>query len=168
MSKKDSITTFDFQTGLGGVIPSTQEAYNKVINSQITLKKETENIKQFKINFEKTIINKLKLLATFPTKKEVFVFIVQYFNSVKDYSSRDIDNMAKTILDTLKGKFYYNDSQVKTLLVQKDIKDYIPQDFIYVAIKEIKNERDVEAVKISGIDRARTYYNEFKKTIKLL
>lgn len=98
----------------------------------------------------------------FPTDREVFVYIVQNFIAEKEYSRRDVDNMAKTILDVLKGKFYHDDSQVKTLLVGKRIEPRIPVNFAYIAIKEIKDGREVEAMKISGLERSVVYYQELR------
>lgn len=65
--------------------------------------------------------------------------------------------MAKTILDVLKGRFYHDDGQVKTLLVGKKIDLYrVPQNFGYVAVKELRSDSDVEALKISGVERCIT------------
>ena len=70
--------------------------------------------------------------------------------------------MAKTMLDVLKGKFYYDDGQVKTLLVSKRIDWRIPQNFAYVAITEITGGNEVEAIKQSGLERSITYYCELR------
>ena len=51
---------------------------------------------------------------------------MQYFAIEKEYVRRDVDNMAKTILDVLKSRFYRDDSQVKTLLVGKKLEKRVP------------------------------------------
>ena len=71
--------------------------------------------------------------------------------------------MAKTILDLLEGKFYRDDKQVKTLLISKKVdRKNIPQDFIYIAIKELKNNQDIDVLRVSGIDRSVVLYQEIK------
>ena len=92
----------------------------------------------------------------------MFVFVVQYFASDKEYGRRDVDNMAKTILDVLKNRFYRDDSQVKTLLVGKKLEKRVPQDFAYVAIKRLGSSQDVDALKISGLERSVTMFQELK------
>lgn len=114
-----------------------------------------------KISFE------IKDQKIFPSEKEIFVFIIQYFVSNKDYIRRDIDNMAKTILDTINGLIYKDDGQVKTLLVGKKIEKRIPQNFAYIAIKILEKDKDVDALKISGLERSITMFNELKKQMIL-
>ncbi len=70
--------------------------------------------------------------------------------------------MAKTILDLLRNRFYRDDSQVKTLLVGKKIEKRVPQDFAYIAIKKLSATQDVDALKISGIERSVTMFQELK------
>ena len=107
----------------------------------------------------------------------MFVFVVQYFASDKEYGRRDVDNMAKTILDVLKNRFYRDDSQVKTLLVGKKLEKRVPQDFAYVAIKRLGSSQDVDALKIvsEGINAFRkdttgvlliTHYNRILQYVK--
>ena len=71
--------------------------------------------------------------------------------------------MAKTILDVLRGRFYHDDSQVKTLLIGKKMADHrVSQNFAYVAVKELKSGGDVDALKISGLERSVTMFQELK------
>lgn len=163
MSKKSKqISRVDFDTGIGEVIPSTQEAYRQNSFSESVRKEEKERLTLFKEIFEKKIDKELKDSKQFPSTHEVFVFIVQYFVSEKEYRSRDIDNMAKTILDVLKKRFYQDDGQVKTLLIGKKMEGRVPHNFAYIAIKELKVGRDVDALKISGLERSITLYQELR------
>ena len=73
-----------------------------------------------------------------------------------------MDNMAKTILDILKSRFYRDDSQVKTLLVGKKLEKRVPQNFAYVAVKRLGASQDVDALKISGLERSVTMFQELK------
>ncbi len=70
--------------------------------------------------------------------------------------------MAKSILDILKERFYRDDSQVKTLLVGKKIEKRVPQNFAYIAIKKLSAIQDVDALKISGLERSVTMFQELK------
>lgn len=165
MSKKrsTSLTSVDFDIGIGEIIPSTQEAYRQGSFSKAVRKEEKAGILNFKQNFLQRVEEALKEKTQFPTNNEVFIFIVQYFISEKEYESRDIDNMAKTILDVFKGRFYQDDGQVKTLLIGKKMENRVLQNFAYIAIKELKGERDVDALKISGLERSVILFHELKK-----
>lgn len=166
MSKKNKlpIEQIDYQIGVGLVIPSTQEAFNNKKDFSANVRKEEgQNLKKFKEVLGTQIENYILVNSQFPSKHEFFVFIIQYFASEKDYRSRDIDNMAKTILDVLKDRFYKDDSQVKTLLVGKKIEKRVPQNFAYLALKEIKDGRDIDVLKVSGLERSITLFNDLKK-----
>jgi Holliday junction resolvase RusA-like endonuclease len=160
---KVSITKVDFDTGIGEIIPSTQEAYHKDGFSHSTRKTEKEQLIKFKEILGKQIDKELVISQQFPTDNEVFIFILQYFISEKEYSRRDIDNMAKTILDTFINRFYRDDSQVKTLLVSKKIEKRVPENFAYIAVRELTSDRDIDALKISGLERSITLYQELKR-----
>ena len=162
MSKKnrETKTPVDFDIGIGDVIPSPPSRGSLSEKIQAG---EKGHLLLFKNNLTQKITVAIKGKNQFPTTNEVFIFIVQYFVSKKDYSRRDIDNMAKTVLDVLKGKFYDDDCKVKTLLIGKKIEERIPQNFAYIAIKELKDGRDVEALKTSGLERSIFLFHELKK-----
>lgn len=163
MGKKDKIplTQMDFQLGFGGIIPSTQEAFgpNKEFSGNVR-KSESGAVTNFKKVIDSHIDADIGQLKQFPSDNMFFVFIIQYFISEKDFRARDLDNMAKTLLDMLKGKFYKDDGQVKTLLVGKKIEKRVPKNFMYFALKEMKDDRDIDALKISGLERSVTLFNE--------
>lgn len=164
MSKKDKKiqTSIGFDIGIGEIIPATQEAYHDEAFSVFTRKEEKTGLVRFKANLAEKMDTNLKGIGQFPTDNEVFIFIMQYFASEKEYQRRDIDNMAKTILDVLKGRFYRDDSQVKTLLVGKKMEKRIPQNFAYIAIKKLSATQDVDALKISGLERSVIMFQELK------
>lgn len=162
MSKKQPLTSIDFDFGVGEIIPATQEAHsNNKFDGEIR-KTEKEGLVQFKSTLSSDLDSKLQNNENFPSDGEVFIFIVQYFASDKEYKRRDVDNMAKTILDVLKNRFYSDDSQVKTLLVGKKLEKRVPQNFAYVAIKRLGVSQDVDALKISGLERSVTMFQELK------
>lgn len=165
MSRKEKKikTTVDFDIGIGEVIPATQEAYREESFLVPVRKEEKEGVTRFKQKFLEKIELNLKNREQFPTEREVFMFVVQYFASETEYLRRDIDNMAKTILDVSKGRFYHDDSQVKTLLVGKKMIDRrVSQNFAYVAVKMLSATQDVDALQISGLERAVTMFQELR------
>ena len=161
MSTKSKISAIDFHFGIGEIIPSTQEAYREEFDSTVR-KVEKEQLTQFKKTLGQVLDERLRNDERFPSDREIFVFIIQYFASEKEYTRRDIDNMAKTILDVLKGRFYRDDSQVKTLLVGKKMERRVPQNFAYAAIQKLSSSRDADALKISGIERSVILFQELK------
>ena len=163
MSKKIKIISIDFDFGVDGSIPSTQEAYHFGEFEKEIRKTEKDSLSAFRGMVSAIIDDRLKKDERFPSAREVFVFIVQYFAAENEYVRRDIDNMAKTVLDVLKGKLYRDDSQVRTLLVgKKKIDHRVSQNFAYVAIKTLSDAQDVDALKISGLERAVTLFQELK------
>lgn len=162
MSKKQSFTAIDFDFGIGKIIPATQEAHHGDGFDGQVRKTEKEDLSNFKNILASQLDSELSSNEQFPSDGEVFVFIVQYFATEKEYMRRDVDNMAKTILDVLGSRFYRDDSQVKTLLVGKKLEKRVPQNFAYVAIKRLNVSQDVDALKISGLERSVTMFQELK------
>lgn len=162
MSKKSRITPIDFDFGIGDIIPATQEAYSGGEFAGATRKIEKVSLAVFKRTVSKELDARLAQDENFPSDGEIFVFIIQYFASELEYRRRDIDNMAKTLLDILKGRFYRDDSQVKSLLVGKKMEKRVPQNFAYVAIKKLSATQDVDALKISGLERSVTLFQELR------
>lgn len=161
MPKKSKISAIDFHFGIGDITPSTQEAYHREFASEVR-KTEKDSLIKFKETVGFKLDSELRGDGRFPSDGEIFIFIVQYFASEKEYNRRDIDNLSKTILDVLKGRFYRDDSQVKTLLVGKKMERRIPQNFAYIAIKELAPGREVDALKIAGVERSVTLFQELK------
>lgn len=162
MSKKLKITPIDFDFGIGDIVPATQEAYSGGGFETAIRKTEKTSLSDFKNTVGTDLDARLSQNDNFPSDGEIFVFIVQYFASESEYRRRDIDNIAKTILDISKGRFYRDDSQVKTLLIGKKMEKRVPQNFAYVAIKKLSSIQDIDALKISGLERSVTMFQELK------
>ena len=143
---RPNMATFDYKFGLTEIIPSKQD------------NREGEKIIAFKTLVEKTITPEIMGLSIFPSKKEVVVFIMQFFLSKKDYDTRDVDNMSKTVMDCLKGKIYIDDVQVRTLLVSKKISPRVPSNFVFVGIRELHGDTDIDVVKSMLTQQAITLY----------
>ena len=140
------MATFDYQFGLTELVPSKQDD------------REREKVTAFRSLVEKTLSPQIIASLTFPSKKEVVVFVIQFFLSKKDYDTRDVDNMSKTILDCLKGKLYIDDSQVRTLLITKKMSTKVPTNFVFVGVRELKGETDIEVVQTMLLQQAITLY----------
>ncbi len=143
---------FDYQFGLTEIVPSKQ------LDAR-----EGEKVTAFKTLVEKTITPEILMLPTFPSKKEIFVSVMQFFASKNEYESRDVDNMSKTVMDCLKGKLYIDDSQVRTLLVSKKISPKVPNNFVFIGIRELKGETDVGIVQEHLLEQAITLYQKSAK-----
>mgnify|MGYP001608227750 FL=1 len=163
MSKKVKSSGISFDTGIPLIIPSTQEAFKDGNRfSNLVRKEEGEQLQKFKKILGDQLGENLKNLEIFPSQHEIFIFIMQFFKDEKEYRLRDVDNMAKTILDVLKSKVYHDDGQVRTLLVGKKIHNRVPQNFAYIAITELKSDRDVDALRDSGLERSITLFQELR------
>lgn len=119
-------------------------------------------MQKFREPFLQILLDKLKDKTDFPTRNDVYIYIQQFFVSNKEYRRRDVDNMAKTMLDLLKNNMYYDDANVKTLLISKEINKQVTQNFAYIAIKKLSGEHNINVLKIAGIERAIMIYNRIK------
>jgi Holliday junction resolvase RusA-like endonuclease len=157
-----------YQFVITNIIPATQESFKKdSLNHYIRIK-ESKSVTEFKAAV-KTQVKNFPPPKCFPASKSVFVAIIQYFTSIKkDYRKRDVDNMAKTVLDVLgESNFYKDDSQVRTLLVSKRVElDKIPQNLGFIYIRTLEENEDIEAIKIL-VEEAIKTYSEFKNILKI-
>src|SRR3989344_6428810 len=145
---------FDYQFGLTELVPSKQ------LDAR-----EGEKVTAFKTLVEKTVTPEILNLPTFPSKREVFVSVMQFFSSRKEYESRDVDNISKTVLDCLKGKLYIDDAQVRTLLISKKVSPRVPSNFVFVGIRELHGETDIDVVKSMLMQQAITLYQTSVKSL---
>lgn len=153
-SKKDlPILSYDLATGIAELIPSTPTEKEE----------EKEPLKKFKVSFEERINKTIANQTKFPTDKNVFVFIIQFFNSKQHYDTKDVDNMARTILNCLKGKFYEDDGQVKIFLMIKIMEKRVPKNFAFVGVKELTDGHLHSLIKIAGLESAIVYYQTAEK-----
>lgn len=160
---RPKLTSVDFDIGTGAVIPATQEAFTVEGHDKKLRADEKDALAIFKRAFLEDLESQLTAATGFPTNKEVFVFILQFFVSQREYDRRDVDNMAKTILDILKSRIYQDDGQVRTLLIGKKMVDQrVDQNFAYIAIKTLNNDREVDALQISGLERAITLFQSLR------
>ena len=148
-----------------GVIPATQEAFKGGESvDPVIRRKERKCVTSFKETVS-TYINYDKPSNLFPTDSHLYVAIIQFYTSEKkDYKRRDVDNMAKTVLDVLnQGGLYKDDSQVRTLLVSKivDLKK-INQNLGFIYIKILNDGEDMIFAK-DLIGQAVELYGDLKE-----
>ncbi|OGG77929.1 hypothetical protein A3A36_02560 [Candidatus Kaiserbacteria bacterium RIFCSPLOWO2_01_FULL_52_12b] len=146
------MATFDYKFGLTELVPSKQDD------------REKEKVTAFRSVVNKTLAPEIIASSIFPSKREIVVFVIQFFLSKKEYDTRDVDNMSKTILDCLKGKLYIDDSQVRTLLITKKISPKVPTNFVFVGVRELKGETDIEVVQTMLLQQAITLYQTSVKS----
>lgn len=113
------------------------------VPSKRTRYKQDENKKIIKIyeapssaNFEKEMKKWLSSEPDpgWPFKGELFL-VISVRLTKKEYLRKDVDNIAKTIIDSLKGVVYEDDTQISSLYVNKRISDV---GGFFVAVKCLK------------------------------
>ncbi len=147
---------FDHTFGLPILVPSKQD------------ERETAFVSRFRTLVERTLTPQMLKSAMLPSKREVVVFVLQFFLTRKEYERRDVDNIGKTVLDSLKGKLYLDDVQVRTLLVSKKLHERVPDNFVFVGVKELRGETDIEVVREKLVEQGVTLYQASVKSSNAL
>ena len=143
------------------------EAHSLEGEFYISNNKAKENQKKFEEKFVEVI--KLNLTEHHPYKNPIQLEVIMKINmSEKRIKFVDVDNIAKAVLDYMKGYVFEDDSQVKNLFATKQIikDELIPQlSGIIVGVRILDNKPSLlngiefyEFVKISDED-----YEEGKK-----
>lgn len=162
MSKKRRIEFIseDFKTSISQIIPTKDDfIFTDKFTGETKIKEQSLAYKNFKQNLELILKEQLQGKTDFPSKKELFIFIVQYFSSNEKYVSYDLDNMAKTVLDTFKSHCYINDSQVKVLLAYKKMcNERVKENFAFVSVKILSDDKDLPIVLAAGLERSVSEY----------
>lgn len=149
----------EIDTCLGSVglvtIPSKKEDYKPIrdkcyiktngiekVLENIYIKKPSSNsVKEFKNLIQDQIIrngNYEKILK--PKLVEVFISIT--INREK-YFLIDVDNMAKTVLDSIKGYLFEDDNQVKRLIIDKqENKNKNNLNYLFICVTELTENRN--------------------------
>lgn len=141
----------NFKIGLFGIVPSSQPGRDGP--TLIAFRKQLSDI------VSKEIANNRE----FPTDRKLYVFLMQYLLSEEKYNRHDVDNMAKTVLDILKGKICNDDGQVIVLLAAKRIADHrVNQDFAYIEVKTIRDGATNEVLRAGGAENAITFFQQSK------
>ena len=142
---------FDFEFGLTELLPSKQN------------ERESRSVEHFREVFNEQLPEGELAKKGFPSGGDFFVAIIQFFSSKQEYELRDVDNMAKTLMDCLKGKIYKDDTQVRSLLSTKRHYAKVPANFLFLGVKMLKGDTDVGIVQSNIFDQAVTFYNSHKR-----
>jgi len=119
------------------VVPSKHLGYKQNEKKRITEIFGTPSSRNFE-NCLKQALSEDKD-PKFPFKGKLFLAI-SLAMSKKDYETKDVDNMIKTLLDAMKGIVYEDDSQICSVFVNKYVTDRTPG--FMVGIRELsKKER---------------------------
>lgn len=150
MAKKEhKKETFAFSTGYLGRIPSSQNGSEKVSYARF---KNEFNIKA------QEDIEKKKFI---PRDKYVYIFVAQLLKSEREFHGCDIDNMVKSVVDILIGKCYEDDGKVTSLWISKDYQAEYKDDFYFIGIRYLGEDRDPGNLNREGLHEAKQLYKKF-------
>lgn len=99
---------------------------------------EKNNVTEFKRSLQERL--KAKSKPNWPYKKELFM-AVNITGTKTDIYDKDLDNLLKTIFDTLKGVVFDDDKQIIKLSAEKQISDGIKG--VMIAIKELSATNNI-------------------------
>lgn len=136
---------------LGGeAVPTKQDAFKPVDLVEIdemgvetilkdfyVRKPETSSVKKFKEFIQNVANDVIKEKIAMPNAVQVHLSISV---TEKRYFEVDVDNLAKTVLDSLNNIAFDDDSQVSSLIVEKDIHP-MKINGIFIAITKLTPER---------------------------
>lgn len=100
-------------------------------------------VKQSIKDFETKFLDIIKGVKTdeHPYKKDIpLEIIINVKMSAKRYNNVDVDNIAKCVLDVMKGELFEDDSQLQSLFIYKEVPPAIPLELElqkYTGSKEI-------------------------------
>lgn len=136
---------FDVVGGyIGGFedIPTKQDKFKPIQDAEIIAKKNdgseekladvyvmNHKVKQSIKDFEAKFLNIIKGVKTgeHPYKKDIpLEVIINVKMSAKRYNNVDVDNIAKCVLDVMKGELFEDDSQLQSLFIYKEVPSAIP------------------------------------------
>lgn len=92
----------------------------EILKDVLQRQEDKDTIKEFRALFQdiaRNIFNEGNIIKK-PNKVEV---VLSISHSLEAFEISDVDNLSKTVLDALTGIAYDDDSQVTTLIVQKDV-----------------------------------------------
>lgn len=159
MSEKDKFVTFkqnpdvDILLGyMGMTIPSKKQDFKpievravhedgkeEILNNFYVKKPSSKSVREFE-----GLIRSVILSSDYQEKKILKPDLVEVSISIhltkKKYFDIDVDNIAKTVLDSIIGYLIEDDSQVKRVICQKDIHPLDMTGF-FITVTKLTNER---------------------------
>ncbi len=116
-------------------VPSKRIRWKQNEKGEIIKLYTSNSVKDFEIFVKESLINDRE--PNWPLSGDLFVAITIELKE-SEYNSKDIDNITKTILDSIKGSVIKDDKQICSIFVRKDIKRVMPGFF--VALKKIDRD----------------------------
>lgn len=123
-------------------IPTKQDKFKPIIDAEVIAKKAdgseeklsnvyvmNHKVKQSIKDFETKFLDVIKGVKTeeHPYKKTIPLEIIMNVKmSAKRYNSVDVDNIAKCVLDVMKGELFEDDSQLQSLFIYKQVMPAVP------------------------------------------
>lgn len=128
------------------IVPSNQYSHKKDDRGQLILNPPTKGVREFEYWMKEEYLKKINAFG-WPLKGDLFV-LLDIRLTKKEYSIKDVDNIARSLIDSMKGIVFDDDVQICSLIIVKSIDD-VP-GFV-IAIKCIKDADDRRNVmKIHG------------------
>jgi len=161
--KRGNKVSFDFNIGFPRIAISVKDGFKNIIDEKgkttgnIIIKELTKGEREFQEYIKKQTKARIKIARLekiLPTEKLVCVCILQYCVSQNVYKTLDVDNIARSILNGLKGIIFKDDAQVKVLLSEKRLNDKnIDANFLFVGIKLEKKDTFSSFAKQANIEQ---------------
>ncbi len=115
------------------IVPSKRIRYKQREDKTIELISVPRGTQEFE-SYIKNSISKDTDIKNWPLKDNLLV-VLDVSLTKKEFKSKDIDNVSKSLLDSLNGVVYEDDNQISTLVVTKNIRK---TPGFFVAIKCLK------------------------------
>jgi len=143
-------------------MPSSQDKL-KPINDDLKLFQllEKNNVTEFKKGLKSRLRKKVK--PSWPYKNDLYI-AVAISGHKKDIFEKDLDNLLKTLFDTLKGIVFVDDRQIIKLSAEKIITDRYSG--VMLAIKEILPDRSFMHVPFFYTTGKDTWQQEREEKVK--
>ena len=126
---------YDYLFGTFGLnIPSTRSGYKIVTLRFAILNPITDGIHKFRKSIKSWLTEKPN--SNWPCKCHLLIAI-QFGLKEKDYKQKDIDNITKSLIDSLKGIIYEDDNQIDSLHVLKYKSE---KNSFMIGIKELNKD----------------------------
>lgn len=123
---------------LDAIVPSKHLSYKQNKNKHIVTITGTPSSRNFENYLKQHLLENKN--PKFPFEGRLFLAIAIAM-SKKDYETKDLDNMIKTLFDAMKGVVYNDDSQICCVFVNKYVTDMTPG--FMIGIRELsKEEKD--------------------------
>src|SRR5690606_10934815 len=108
-----------------------------ITDHKLYLKKDgKDSLKEFEEKFKELL--RENLTEEHPYKKEIpLELIITVSMSEKRLREVDIDNLAKAVIDCMKGLIFEDDHQVVKILASKDVNSFLPLNGLLIGLRKL-------------------------------